>query len=120
MLLVDYLYAGGYTIFLVAALALSRPKEASPAEERAAGVSQLRRLIFRIGVSGAVLTGTLDATENSIALILLARLPQASPLAVAIGPVTSLKWVAAGTTGSVLLMQLLLRAGTAVRRRIRP
>lgn len=120
MLVIDYLYAGAYTAFLVAAISLSRPKEASPVKHQVAGASKLRRLIFRTGVTGAVLTGTLDAIENSIALILLARLPQASPLAVAIGTVTSLKWVAAGTAGSVLLVQLLLRAGTAVRRRIRP
>jgi hypothetical protein len=120
MLLIDYFYAGAYTAFLVVALALARTNEPSPAEERTAGASKLHRLIFRIGVSGAVLTGTLDAIENSMALILLARLPQTAPLEVAIGPVTSLKWVAAGTAGSVLLVQLLLRAGAAVRRRIRP
>jgi hypothetical protein len=120
MLLIDYLYAGAYATFLVVALDRSRPKDAPSAEHQVAGASKLRRLIFRTGVSGAVLTGTLDAIENSMALILLARLPQTAPLEVAIGPVTSLKWVAAGTAGSVLLVQLLLRAGAAVRRRIRP
>jgi hypothetical protein len=71
MLRIDYLYAGAYTAFLVTAIALSATPRASGTGVPSAATSRLRSRITRVGLTAAILTGTLDVIENSLALALL-------------------------------------------------
>jgi hypothetical protein len=119
MLRIDYLYAGAYTAFLVTAIALSATPRASGTGVPSAATSRLRSRITRVGLTAAILTGTLDVIENSLALALLSGFSAASSLPGAIGPVTSAKWLAASASAGVLLIQVLFRISDPFRRTIR-
>ena len=90
MLVVDFAYAAAYAGLLLETLRFFRSSQ------------RFRRVLCDGGKTVALAAGTLDYLENAGILIVLAALPDRSPVAAGLGTVTTLKWVAVFAAGTAL------------------
>jgi len=104
MLVVDFFYAIAYTGILVFLF------RSFKTNQRVCGA------IRRTGIAAALATGVADYLENALILALLGALPGESPVAAVLGVTTTVKWTAAATAVTLLVVTFILRGGSHRRR----
>jgi len=103
MLAVDFMYVIAYAGFLVLSV-------------RYFALEKLKRpRLYQTGAVAAVLAGFFDYVENALILVILNNLPDRLAIAEILGIVSSMKWVAVGLSGAILLVAALLAGITRLK-----